>query len=73
MNLQKRIWSVIFRGIIILKAVVFKSINFSYRFFMLLKLCLNYFTAGKPKKKDAMKSLAIMLGPDYITDIIEVY
>lgn len=29
-------------------------------------------SAGKPKKKNAMKSLAIMLGPDYITDIIEI-
>jgi len=29
-------------------------------------------SAGKPKKKDALKSLAIMLGPDYITDIIEI-
>ena len=28
--------------------------------------------AGKPKKENALKSLAIMLGPDYITDIIEV-
>jgi len=29
-------------------------------------------SAGKPKKENALKSLAIMLGPDYITDIIEV-
>lgn len=29
-------------------------------------------TAGKPKKENALKSLAIMLGPDYITDVIEV-
>ena len=28
--------------------------------------------AGKPKKENALKSLAIMLGPDYITDVIEV-
>jgi len=29
-------------------------------------------SAGKPKKENALKSLAIMLGPDYITDVIEV-
>lgn len=29
-------------------------------------------SAGKPKKEGALKSLAIMLGPDYITDVIEV-
>ncbi|XP_057307878.1 major vault protein-like [Hydractinia symbiolongicarpus] len=29
-------------------------------------------SAGKPKKQNALMSLAIMLGPDYITDIIEV-
>ena len=28
--------------------------------------------AGKPKKADALKSLALMLGPDFITDIQEV-
>ena len=31
-----------------------------------------FFIAGKPKKADAMKSLALMLGPDFITDIIQV-
>lgn len=31
-----------------------------------------FFIAGKPKKENALKSLAIMLGPDYITDVIEV-
>ena len=30
------------------------------------------FLAGKPKKDNALKSLALMLGPDFITDIIEV-
>ena len=30
------------------------------------------FTAGKPKKEDALKSILLMLGPDFITDIIEV-
>lgn len=29
-------------------------------------------SAGKPKKEGSLKSLAIMLGPDYITDVIEV-
>ncbi|CAC5421281.1 MVP [Mytilus coruscus] len=29
-------------------------------------------SAGKPKKCDAMRSLCLMLGPDFITDIIEV-
>ena len=29
-------------------------------------------TAGKPKKDDAMKSLCLMLGPDFITEILEV-
>lgn len=29
-------------------------------------------SAGKPKKADAMKSLCLMLGPDFITDILEV-
>ena len=34
---------------------------------------LNFFvTAGKPKKNNALKTLAVMLGPDFITDIIEV-
>ena len=35
-----------------------------------------YFTyfiqAGKPKKQFALECLAIMLGPDYLSDIIEV-
>ena len=31
-----------------------------------------FFVAGKPKKTNAMQSLALMLGPDFITDIIEV-
>jgi hypothetical protein len=30
------------------------------------------FSAGKPKKEDALKSILLMLGPDFITDIIEV-
>ena len=30
------------------------------------------FVAGKPKKNNALKSLAVLLGPDFITDIIEV-
>ncbi|XP_065071195.1 major vault protein-like [Rhopilema esculentum] len=29
-------------------------------------------SAGKPKKNNALKTLAVMLGPDFITDIIEV-
>lgn len=29
-------------------------------------------SAGKPKKNNALKSLAVLLGPDFITDIIEV-
>lgn len=29
-------------------------------------------SAGKPKKENALRSLALMLGPDFITDIIEV-
>ncbi|OWF45014.1 major vault protein-like isoform X2 [Mizuhopecten yessoensis] len=29
-------------------------------------------SAGKPKKEGAMKSLCLMLGPDFITDILEV-
>lgn len=29
-------------------------------------------SGGKPKKADALQSLCLMLGPDYITDIIEV-
>ncbi|XP_065176847.1 major vault protein-like [Sycon ciliatum] len=29
-------------------------------------------SAGKPKKEGALKSLALMLGPDFTTDIIEV-
>jgi len=29
-------------------------------------------SAGKPKKENSLMSLAIMLGPDYITDVIEV-
>ena len=29
-------------------------------------------SAGKPKKSDAMRSLCLMLGPDFISDIIEV-
>ncbi|XP_050395354.1 major vault protein [Patella vulgata] len=29
-------------------------------------------SAGKPKKTNALKSLCLMLGPDFITDIIEV-
>ena len=37
----------------------------------ILFLCA-YFLAGKPKKNNALKSLAILLGPDFITDIIEV-
>ena len=28
--------------------------------------------AGKPKRNNALKSLAVLLGPDFITDIIEV-
>lgn len=32
-------------------------------------LCLS---AGKPKKPDALKTICLMLGPDFITDIIEV-
>lgn len=32
----------------------------------------NHVLAGKPKVADAMKSLCLMLGPDFITDIIEV-
>ena len=31
-----------------------------------------HFPAGKPKKDDAMKSLCLMLGPDFITEILEV-
>ena len=30
------------------------------------------FAAGKPKRPHALKSLCLMLGPDFITDIIEV-
>lgn len=30
------------------------------------------FSAGKPKKANALQSLALMLGPDFITDIIVV-
>nr|XP_022293947.1 major vault protein-like [Crassostrea virginica] len=29
-------------------------------------------SAGKPKKSNAMKTLCLMLGPDFITDILEV-
>lgn len=29
-------------------------------------------SAGKPKKQNSLKTLAILLGPDYITDIIEI-
>ncbi|CAH1783479.1 unnamed protein product [Owenia fusiformis] len=29
-------------------------------------------SAGKPKKSDALKSLGLMLGPDFITDFLEV-
>jgi len=29
-------------------------------------------SAGKPKRNNALKSLAVLLGPDFITDIIEV-
>lgn len=29
-------------------------------------------SAGKPKKSDALQSLCLMLGPDFITDILEV-
>ncbi|XP_041368354.1 major vault protein-like [Gigantopelta aegis] len=29
-------------------------------------------SAGKPKKENALKSLCLMLGPDFITDILEV-
>ena len=28
--------------------------------------------AGKPKKPNALKTICLMLGPDFITDIIEV-
>ena len=28
--------------------------------------------AGKPKKENALKTICLMLGPDYISDIIEV-
>ena len=29
-------------------------------------------SAGKPKKPHALKTICLMLGPDFITDIIEV-
>ncbi len=44
--------------------------------FVLLKerlFCKPWFiSAGKPKKNNALKSLAVLLGPDFITDVIEV-
>ncbi len=36
------------------------------------KNIISLFTAGKPKKNNALKSLCLMLGPDFISDIIEV-
>ena len=40
---------------------------------ILLLLNLYYgVAAGKPKQENALKSLCLMLGPDFITDIIEV-
>ena len=30
------------------------------------------FSAGKPKVENALKTICLMLGPDYITDILEV-
>ena len=33
---------------------------------------LFYLSAGKPKKPHALKTICLMLGPDFITDIIEV-
>lgn len=38
----------------------------SYSFFKLFS------SAGKPKKPNALKTICLMLGPDFITDIIEV-
>ena len=39
---------------------------------LVLIICQIISTAGKPKKDDAMKSLCLMLGPDFITEILEV-
>ena len=39
--------------------------EYIHSFFVLL-------LAGKPKRADAMQSLCLMLGPDFITDILEV-
>jgi len=40
---------------------------------MVIKLLiLDVVKAGKPKKPDAMKSLCLMLGPDFITDVLVV-
>jgi hypothetical protein len=47
-------------------------------FYMFAKIWSNHnksfihILAGKPKVSNAMKSLCLMLGPDFITDIIEV-
>ena len=37
-----------------------------------LLTCLFYTSAGKPKRPHALKTICLMLGPDFITDIIEV-
>ena len=35
--------------------------------------CVLYVSAaGKPKRPNALKSLCLMLGPDFITDVMEV-
>lgn len=31
-----------------------------------------YISGGKPKRENAIKNLALMLGPDFMTDILEV-
>lgn len=46
---------------------LFSSFLFSFQ--------LNLFflsTAGKPKRPNALKTICLMLGPDFITDVIEV-
>ena len=46
-------------------AVIFYSRN-------VLLICHILNSAGKPKKENALKTICLLLGPDYMSDIIEV-
>lgn len=49
-------------------AMLANFFNFNFKHLNLL-FCMS---AGKPKKPHALKTICLMLGPDFITDIIEV-